>query len=426
MRKVKSILLAASCSVIQLAAAQTPISLEECLQWARSNSPQYSQLSLLDADLQIGHKILSRDWLPTSSINGKATWQSEVIALPLELPGIDIQSPPQDQYQLSLDIRQNIWDGGLTNAQKKQSSSNIQVEKMQLESELYRLNRQVAELYFGALLAERLQTNGQLLSDNIRQRMAQAEAAIANGTAIKTSLSVLEVRLLEAEQQILEAGAQRNAALAGLAVLTGKDISATATLATPQLTQMPSETVQRPELDVIAARQELILSTKSLIDAREAPKLGAFAQAGYGQPGLNFLDQGFNPFLVVGAQLSVPLSHLYSKKPKLEQEQLSVRSNILSRQKDQFLLQNQLQQTNEQKEIDRLRELIETDRRIIELRENIRMVAAEQLDNGIITSSDYLDDLNKEDLARQQLILHEVRLSQAIFNWNHLVGKKPE
>jgi hypothetical protein len=35
------------------------------------------------------------------------------------------------------------------------------------------------------------------------------------------------------------------------------------------------------------------------------------------------------------------------------------------------------------------------------------------LDNGIITASDYLTELDNEDTARQNLILHEIQLLQA-------------
>ena len=426
MKRTKAILLTACLVSVQVATGQSAITLEACVQWARDNSPQTRQLGLLDADLRIGNRVLSRSWWPQSAINGKATWQSEVISLPLDIPGLDIQSPPQDQYQISLDIRQNIWDGGLTNAQRQQNTASNQIEKKQVETNLYQLDRQVAQLYFGALLADRLRSNSELVAQNIRQRIEQVKAAVANGTAIRSNISQLEVRLLETEQRTLEATEQRQAALAALGVLTGRDLPPSVEMIPAQLIRSEENTIDRPELDLIAARQESLLATKALINAREAPKLNAFVQAGYGQPGLNFLDQGFNSFMVIGGQFSIPLSHLYTRKSRLEQDQLSIRNHLLSRQRDQFVLQTRVLQTNEEKEISRLRGLIETDRQIIALREGIRQVASGQLENGIITSRDYLEELNEEDLARQQLILHEVQLSQAIFNRNFLLGKHSE
>ena len=97
---------------------QTPLSLEACYRQAETHSPQAGQTRLIQeaTDLQI--KLLSRNYVPQSRLNGQATWQSDVTSVPIKLPNFEISPPPKDQYKLTLDMTQTIWDGGVTEKQK--------------------------------------------------------------------------------------------------------------------------------------------------------------------------------------------------------------------------------------------------------------------------------------------------------------------
>ncbi len=407
----------------QVSTSQDAISLENCIEWAQNNSPKKEQLQLINKEFQTNEKILSRNYLPSSAINAKATWQSDVINLPIELPGVEIPTPNQDQYQLSLDINQSIWDGGRTNAQKTLVKANSLLQSQKAIVELYQLEEQVGQFYFAALLAEKLLTQAILLKDNLINRIAQVQAGIASGTAIRSNLQRLEASLLEAEQRIIETTQQKASSLASLHLLTGKSFSSSVHLQTPTLAQKENREISRPELQLIDAQRNVILANEDIIKANAAPKIGAFAQIGYGQPGLNFLAQDFNSFQIVGAQMQIPISNLYTQKISLEKQQLSIRSQIVDKDKELFLLQNQVQQTSRQQKIERLKALLETDRKVVALREDISAVASAQLENGIITSVDYLEEVNREDRAKQQLILHEIELLKAVFEWNHIIGK---
>ena len=73
-------------------------------------------------------------------------------------------------------------------------------------------------------------------------------------------------------------------------------------------------------------------------------------------------------------------------------------------------------------ELQKYNELIATDKDIIRLREKIKQTSASQLENGTITSIDYLTYVNAEDQARQNMILHQVQLSMAQFNYQTTSG----
>jgi len=68
--------------------------------------------------------------------------------------------------------------------------------------------------------------------------------------------------------------------------------------------------------------------------------------------------------------------------------------------------------------------LIETDNQIIQLRNDITLASASQLDNGVITSSEYLTQVNEELQARLNLKTHLVKQTQAKIDYLMTLGQK--
>ena len=56
---------------------------------------------------------------------------------------------------------------------------------------------------------------------------------------------------------------------------------------------------------------------------------------------------------------------------------------------------------------------MEQDQESVALRHSVAQAAQVQLDNGIITTHEYLQKVNAENLAKQTLLLHEIQLLQA-------------
>ena len=78
--------------------------------------------------------------------------------------------------------------------------------------------------------------------------------------------------------------------------------------------------------------------------------------------------------------------------------------------------------TQQSAEITRLQELIATDAEIVKLRTSVKNTASAQLDNGVITVSDYLREVNAEDMARQTAALHQVQLLMAQYAYKTTTG----
>lgn len=396
--------------------AQTPLSLEECYRQAETHSPQAGQTRLIQeaTDLQI--KLLNRNYVPQSRLSGQATWQSDVTSVPIKLPNFEISPPPKDQYKLTLDVTQTIWDGGVTEKQKSATLANQQVEQQRVVVDLYQIREQVSNLYFGALFAERQLRNFELLQKELNAKVLKTKASVQNGIAIRSNLLSLEARLLEIEQQLLETQKRRASALEGLSLLTGATIDVNTVLQAPATQMVNGSEITRPELRLFDAQKQNLTVNEQLIKAKNLPKLSGFATGGYGRPGLNFLATEFKTYFIGGIQLQIPLTHLYTNSQGLEIQQLRVNQQRIDRQRESFLLATQVRLATQRQEVNRLRALIESDRKLIDIRGSIRKASESQLDNGIITASDYLTELNNEDTSRQNLILHEIQLLQAQSN----------
>ncbi len=393
--------------------AQTPLSLEECYRQAETHSPQAGQMRLIQeaTDLQI--KLLNRNYVPQSRLNGQATWQSDVTSVPIKLPNFEISPPPKDQYKLTLDVTQTVWDGGVTEKQKSAALANQQVEQQRVVVDLYQIREQVSNLFFGAFFAEQQLRNFELLQKELNAKVLKTKASVQNGIAIRSNVLSLEARLLEIEQQLLETQKRRTSALEGLSLLMGATIDVNTVLQAP-VTQMINGTeIMRPELRLFDTQKQNLVVNEQLIKAKNLPKLSAFATGGYGRPGLNFLASEFKTYFIGGVQLQIPLTHLYTNNQGLEIKQLRVTQQRIEQQRESFLLATQIRLANQRQEVSRLQTLVESDRKLIEIRGSIRKASESQLDNGIITASDYLTELNNEDIARQNLILHEIQLLQA-------------
>jgi outer membrane protein TolC len=71
----------------------------------------------------------------------------------------------------------------------------------------------------------------------------------------------------------------------------------------------------------------------------------------------------------------------------------------------------------------KLEQLLGSDDEIIALRESIKTTSAAQLENGVINTNDYLREVNAEDQARVNRILHEIQLLMSRYNLQTTLGR---
>ncbi|SOE20807.1 Outer membrane protein TolC [Spirosomataceae bacterium TFI 002] len=420
--KVKKIMIASFLGLFSLGLNAQGISLDFLQEKAKSNNPQTALLPLIQEATNLQIKQLQGAYLPQASLGGQATWQSDVTSLPISLPNIEIAPPPNDQYKVTLDIQQSIWDGGITSSQKKIATSQGLVEAKSTELSLLKVEEQVNSLFFGAILAKKQLNNVNILLEDLNGKLKIAEAGLANGILVKTDVLNLKAAQIEALQNKDGITMKLSGAMEALTILTGEAMNeATVFVVQPSIFDLNQN--QRPELDLLNLQQQTLGAQSDLIYSKYKPKVSLFATGGYGRPGLNFLSSTFDTYFLGGVQLKVPLSQLYNGGKYADLQQVKIGQLKLDQQKANFEMMTDVQKASLTKEIERIQHQLTSDDELIEIRKTVKETAEAQLANGVITSEAYLEIANKENLANEMKILHEVQLLQAKENLKTLLGQ---
>lgn len=404
-----------------VAAQQPVLTLQKANELAQQHYPLVKQKDLLQQTASLTVENLSKSFLPQVSFNGQATYQSDVTAVSIPLPGIKIDPPSKDQYKLLADINQLVYDGGIIKEQKNFQQLNKAAEQQKIDVELYKVKERVNQLFLSILYLDEQLKQVELVKADLNTGLKKTEAMVNNGVAFRSNINLLQAEILKAEQRAIELSASRKGMLDVLALFTGETYNENTLLEKPVAPDATVTDIQRPELKLFSAQQQLFSSQYKLIDAKNRPKASVFWQGGYGRPGLNFLKNDFAFFYTTGLRLNWSFGGLYTQKR--EKQLTGISRQVVEIQKETFLLSTNTALKQQQSEIDKLQQLIVKDAAIIDLRVKVKDAAKAQLENGVITANDYLREVNAEDQGRQSLITHQVQLLQAQINYQTIAGK---
>jgi outer membrane protein TolC len=407
------------CTATEVAAQTTSIRLEECYEQAKQNYPLIKQKDLLAKSLEFTIANAHSAYLPQVTINGQATYQSEVTRLPG--PAVLVEPLSKDQYKIYGELNQSIYDGGTTKSVTTVQSVNTQIEQQKIEVELYKIKDRINQLFFGILLMDAQLRQVVLLKNDLQSSLIKTEAAIRNGTAFKLNADILKAELLKSDQRIIEMKAARMGYLDMLGYFTNQQFDETVQLNEPVLpATQGTEEINRPELSLYTFQSQLLGAQHQANNTRNLPRVGFFLQGGYGRPGLNVLVNEFAGYYIGGFRLNWTLSGLYNSSRDKQLLDLSVQQ--VNSQKETFLFNTRLSMKQQSREVQKLIDLMEVDRQIIELRTSVSKTAMAQYENGVISTNDYLRELNAEDQAKQNRLLHQVQLMLAQYAYQNTIG----
>jgi len=159
---------------------------------------------------------------------------------------------------------------------------------------------------------------------------------------------------------------------------------------------------------------------KDMVSVKTMPRFSAFGQAGYGRPGLNMLKNEFKEYYMVGAKVSWNIWNW--NQNHTDRKIIDIQKDIINSQKDIFEKNLKISAEKQMGDIRKLQSLIEKDSELIELRNKIVKTYSSQLDNGIITSTEYLTEVNNQLQARLIMESHKIQLIQAKINYLTLTG----
>lgn len=399
------------------------LTLERAYQLAEQHYPLIRQRDLVKKTAGLSIENIGKGYLPQLNVNGQATYQSDVTSVPIKIPGINIEEPSKDQYKLTAELSQILYDGGSINAQKQVQQVNALVEDQKVSVDMYKVKERINTLFLGVLLLDEQLKQTDLLKKDIQLGVDRISAQVRNGTALRSNQQVLEAELLKNEQRKIELAANRSGLLDVLALFLGQELPENTTLVQPSVNDgLLTETIRRPELQLFSYQDSLFKVQEKIVNAKNRPRASAFVQGGYGRPGLNMLVNDFDFFYIGGLRLNWSLGNLYTSKK--EKQILATNQQMVNVQRDVFLLNTNTQLRQQSAELKKLQQLIGTDQAIIDLREKVKTASNAQLENGVITASDFLREVNAEDQARLLLIAHKLQLLQAQINYRTLSGNQ--
>ena len=413
-----------------IAKGQEKITLAQCYEWARANYPQIRQYGLIGQTEQYNLSNAVKGWLPQVTVNAKATYQSDVTKLPFDadklsavMPGLEIPALSKDQYQVVAELNQNIWDGGTIHTSRQLTKAQATADREQLESDLYTLNDRVNQLYFGCLLQEELIRQNVLLQKELQINIDRITAMMANGVANQSDRESMEVELLNARQKEIELKASRVAFGRMLSAMIGKPYDKDRILEVPNVPGNPlSGEINRPELKALDAKSYLLELQNKQITSGLMPRIGAFVQGGYGRPGLNMLEDSFDPFYIAGVRLSWNMGKLYTLKN--DRRKVATKLQQVEVQRETFLFNTSLELMQQNTEIQKISDLMKADDEIIRLRTSIKNAAEVKLENGVISVTDLIREINAEDIAKQTAAAHRIQHLNAVYNYMYTTNNE--
>lgn len=402
------------------AAAQQKISLEDCYNLVDQNYPLAKQNELISKKSNLEIESLGKDYLPKVDLNAQLTYQSDVTQIPIKIPNSSINPLNKDQYRATLDINQIIYNGGLREVTSTLKQTQNQLQQQQIAVSLYQLKLKINQLYFSIFLLQERKSILEAKQKQLQSRITEIKSGVKFGAILPASEKILLAENLKIQQQLSEIKFDRKKAFESLSLLTNTSFDTNVTLSKPDINWNTKFENNRPELKAFDLQNEQIELSKNAIAKNNLPKIKAFGQAGYGNPGLNMLDNSFQTFFMVG--LKANWNVFDWKKSKAEKEILTVSENIISNEKETFLLNNNLQLQEIKNEIEKLEEIKNSDLAIINLRETVLQSSDAQLKNGVITASDYLIEFTQLFEAKINYTLHEIQLLLAKANYKTIQG----
>lgn len=415
--------------IVGMVQGQTMLTLDICQQKAHDNYPLINQRAIIEESVSNTILGLNKQYIPQVTLNGQATYQSDVPKIEVEpfygidipkLLGLELPNIPKDQYKVTLDVTQVIWDGNAIPSHKKMIRSQGEVEKQQAEVNLYAIRQKVNDLYFGILsINEQLQLLD-VVEEDLQSGLKMAQSLYSNGVVLQSDVDQVQIELLNLEQKRIEALSAKKALMQVLGYLIGEPLDTDTPIAKPHDHYTPATAITRPEMTLFNLQRDYYNAQNATVNAKSLPTLGLFVQGGYGNPGLDMFKDQFQFYAIGGVKFTWNFGNLYSRGN--EKNQITTNLNAVKLQEEIFLFNTNMQLLQNSEEIEKYRALIDKDNEIIALRNSVKTAGESKYRNGIYTVNDLIRDINAENQSRLIKALHEMQYLQSIYNYKYTQG----
>lgn len=416
---MNKIILTLTFSFIFITNAFAQISLDECYILAKNNYPQIKKADLITKTKDYSITNANMGYVPKIIFSARASYQSDVTKIPFDVPFFDIPVLSNDQYKITVDVVQPIWDGGKIEAEKDNIEAQSKSEESSLEVQLYNLKYRVNQLFFSILLLDEQLKQNDIYSKDLERTYNMVKQSIRNGVANTTDLDTVTLEQIKNKQSKAKIEAVKESYTNALSILIGKNIDNG--LIKPEYVEINDYTIKRPELEFFADKINLLETNKKNITASYMPKFDLFFSAGYGKPGLDMLDDSFQPYYIAGIKMDWAIVGFYTGERNKKIIELNKKS--LELEKQTFLFNTNIDIQNQQSKIKQIKDTMAYDEEIVQLRNNIRVSSEIKMKQGTMTVNDYMREVTAENIAKQGKILHEIELLQAVYEMKNIINQ---
>ncbi len=402
--------------------AQETITLFECHEMAIENAPRLKDREIIQQIGDLKTDQAGTNWYPSLDLYGKMSYQSDVVTVALDNQDVPVNfsKVPHDQYAINLDITQTLYDGGKTKQVKVYAQAAAAADIQQVEVDLYGLKGKVNQYYFAILAMQENRRNLEVHFENLEARYKVVKMAFENGTMVESEFKVIKVEMLKVQQSLVEVDARKKSYTEALNVICGTQIGGEIELDKPQFDEVGGEGLSRPEYRLFELKDASMEASKELISKKRMPLLYAYGQTGYGNPGYNMLSSSWDFYYMVGAGLRWNIWDWNTNSR--DRQVIEHQQSMLQNKRSSFDKELESLRVQEEAKIEQYRKSLKLEEEVLQLQKEISEHAALRLENGTITATDYITELNKESISRINLAMHQVNLMKSIANYLNIQG----
>ncbi len=406
------------------------VTIEQCVEKAMANYPAIKKYNLMAAANEIELSDINKSWLPRIGVYGQVTAQNIVPSFPealsdvLQNMGQEMRGMGKIQYKVGVDVSQTIWDGGVSKARRDMSQTQEAVHRAALEVEQYQVRQRVENLYFAILLTEEQIAQSSVTHNLLCDNLEKLRLMLRNGTAMQSDIDMVEAQALTVNQNIVQARSASDSYRRALELFIGEKLG-NETLAMPVATMPVNNDPDRPEQKLFERKLEYNDAGNRLANSSLMPKIGWFAQGYYGYPGFNYFqsmmnrDLSFN--IIAGVRVSWNIDSFYTRRNT--SRKTAVNAAEIAADRDIFLFNTNVQSASQNEIIKGIRDMMQDDARIVELRSNVRKAAESQLSNGVIDVTVLLSKISDENIAMLTSKYHEIMLIHEIYKLKYTLDR---
>ena len=394
--------------------------IEECVNAAVEQSglagfdQNFSEIASLHKQIADSYK------LPVLQLSGQYTYQSEVVSLP-DNPVFSTPEIPKNQGKVYLEAQQVLYNGKRATKSGALEQGNVEIQKKEWERDMEQLEDAVRELYY-ALLLSRKQVDilGRTAEETSRQREIVA-VWVENGIKSAIDLYKFDLLLLQQKRTISESRSRVKQLSVQMEGITGLDITGAKLQEPKNVWPDKPSSWETNEVQLLGLQQTKLDLQHDLLASSRSPVVGLFLQAGVGQPHpLNFFNTDLSGYYLGGIRLNWTIWDFNKTTSSLRinqvyREQLDHRRDFLNDKNDrEYVMKSQ--------QYEELQELMVLDQQTVNLQQKITDLSLQQFEEGLISSTQYLDEKTRMDLALIQMEMRELQIGKIIYEANQLIN----